>query len=139
MEKERTLMWEKNIDRLPPVHTPAGDLTCDMSYVPRSGIEPVTFPSTGRDSNQLSHPSQGCLCIFKTTLYCGQHMCYCIHFVVAETDSEISRTFPKVLETNPVSLQSATQVLLNSLRFGENKTFSVIQLACSDTSAMEST
>lgn len=68
------------------------------------------------------------LFIFKITLCCGQHLCYCVYFTVEEVDSEISKTFPKLLETRPgllgtnlVLLKYAAQLLLSSFKFAENK------------------
>lgn len=45
-ERGETLMWEKNINRLPPIST-------------RPRVKPATFWCTGLSSNQLSHTGQG--------------------------------------------------------------------------------
>ena len=43
-EREReTSMWKRNINCLPPIHTPTGDRTYDLSMCPDQGSNPQPF------------------------------------------------------------------------------------------------
>ena len=49
----------KSIDRLPPVHAPTGDWTCNLGYVPWMGIKLVTFLVYGMMLQPTEPPGPG--------------------------------------------------------------------------------
>ena len=52
---------ERNIYQVPPIHTPTGDLTHNLSMCPDLGTNPHSF---GEHSSQLSHPARAALSVF---------------------------------------------------------------------------
>ena len=70
-KKEREAsMWERNIDQLPSWTRPDRGSSLRPGCVPWLGIDPMTFQSTGRCSNQLSLTSQGCPPLFLMSFIC---------------------------------------------------------------------
>ena len=41
--ERETLMWERNINGLPPVHTPTGDQTSNLGMCPDQELNPQCF------------------------------------------------------------------------------------------------
>ena len=41
--ERETLMWEKNINPLPPIRTPTGDWTCNLGMCPDQDSDPWSF------------------------------------------------------------------------------------------------
>ena len=64
-ERERTSIWERNIDQLPPTTRSAWLGFKSTIYMPWQGIEPTAFSCTDWHSNQTSQPARAAVSVLQ--------------------------------------------------------------------------